>query len=212
MKSTASRGLFADYPSVYQGRLEKILAALLPGYQVVRIYRASGTAERALNTRAVDPAFQSCLAQCSLAYWRPFIGDPLQSKMLLPILPFPGSFIPEIVCAKSEDCARELPPSEAVSPLLLDLLVKTVSALVQALKDEEVQQSRIHHPFQSFGKVNGPYLLTGLDDACYREFWKEALAIGILLPPDSSVPIIVPGDFTDGDVKGFITLLERFVP
>ncbi|MFA6688951.1 MAG: glutamate-1-semialdehyde aminotransferase [Sphaerochaetaceae bacterium] len=218
LKSTISRGLVAEYPSVYQGRLEKILAQLLPDFPYVRIYPRQGSVAEFLKRRfgtdeVADPATGVMPQGCGASYWRPFLGDGgADTVLLFPILPFPGSFIPEIVCAGDEALANELPPSSPASPLLLDLLVKSVSALLRMYESEEAVASRaMGNPLEGlFGRPRGPYLLTGLPEDRYRKLFHEALEAGVVLPPGPGIPMIFPARYNDGDVAEFRRIAARY--
>lgn len=218
LKSTISRGLVAEYPSIYQGRLEKILAQLLPDFPYVRIYPQPGSLgeflRRTFGTDTVfDPAVGTSPDGCKASYWRPFLGDGgADTVLLFPILPFPGSFIPEIVCVSDESLARKLPPAQPSSPLLLDLLIKSVSALLRLYQSEEAVVARAtDNPLKGlFGEPRGPYLLTGLSEEPYRELYHEALAAGVVLPPGPEIPMIFPVDYHDGDIAEFRRIAARY--
>ncbi len=218
LKSTISRGLVAEYPSIYQGRLEKILTRLLPDFPHVRVYPQHGTVSQFLQSEfgtdaVADPASGTGNADCRVSYWRPFLGDGgAETVLLFPILPFPGSFIPEIVCTSDEDLARKLPPMTPSSPLLLDLLIKSAGALLNVYGSEEAVAARMtQNPLQGcFGEPRGPYLLTGLTEAKYREFYSESLAVGVVLPPGPEIPMIFPAEYSDGDVAEFRKVAARF--
>lgn len=211
LKSTISRGLVAEYPSIYQGRLEKRLAQLLPDFPYVRIYPQHGNVAKFLTQTfgtdmVYDPACGDSPDGCKVSYWRPFLGDGgADTVMLFPILPFPGSFIPEIVCVSDENLANELPPVQPSSPLLLDLLVKSVSALLRVYQSEEAVVARAtDNPLKGlFGEPRGPYLLTGLSEERYRDLYHDALAAGVVLPPDSRIPMIFPAEYNEGDIAEF---------
>lgn len=218
LKSTISRGLLAEYPSIYQGRLEKILAQLLPDFPHVRIYPRQGSLAEFLKQTfgtdtVADPADGTRPEGCRVSYWRPFLGDGgADTVLLFPILPFPGSFIPEIVCVSDESLAHELPSAQPASPLLLDLLVKSVSALLRLYQSEEAVVARAtDNPLKGlFGEPRGPYLLTGLSEGPYRELHQEALAAGVVIPPAPRIPMIFPAEYTDGDIAEFRRIAAKY--
>jgi hypothetical protein len=217
IKSTVSRGLVSEYPSVFEGRLEKLLAQLFPDCPVVRIYSDRRTVEglvRLVSSDAqaiYDPACSDPENRAEVSYWRPYLGDGgANSVMLLPILPFPGSFIPQVVCCKDKTLGSELPPSDCVSPLLLDLLVKATASLICELKEEETVAKRMDNPLEGVFETRGPYGMTHLDPIRYREFYREALRLRVVLPPSESVPFIVPGAYSRGDVDEFLKLSVRY--
>ncbi|MGE4585614.1 MAG: glutamate-1-semialdehyde aminotransferase [Sphaerochaeta sp.] len=215
MKNTISRGLVSEYPSIFAGRLETLLATLFPDYPVIRVYadhqKALQVAKQVSDDALFDPASSAEQASRTVSYWRPFLGSGgADSVMLFPILPFPGSFVPQVVCLKEEACTAELPPSDCVSPLLLDLLIKTTASLVRTLKMEEVVTMRMNNPLQGVFETRGPYGLTGLSDQRYGEFALEALACKVIMPPSAQVPFIVPGEYTSGTIRPLLELARRY--
>ena len=220
MKATASRGLLAPYPSVYQGRLEKILEQLLPGSFAIRLYSgrryALDVLRRTLGLHdaplvIADPALADPLAGDAVSFWRPFLPDvEFFSEILLPILPFPGNFVPEVVCVKDEALAKELPSSDPVSPLVLDLLVKCTAALLGKDGGRREWMSQVNPLAGVFPHVRGPYCATGLSEERYRDFHAAAFAVGVVLPPGPDIPIISPACYADGEVAAFLKLAREF--
>jgi hypothetical protein len=215
IKSTIGRGLIAEYPSIYPGRLEKLLNTLFPGFPTVRIYcdprKLEEVKQLVGGTCVYDPAVSTDGESQLVSYWRPFLGfEGAESVLLLPLLPFPGSFVPQVVCLRAEVDDRRLPASDPTSPLLLDLLVKTTAALIRALADEEVVARRMNNPLRGIIATRGPYGLTGLSPERYMKFADEALQTGVVLPPTADVPIITPGSYTEGDIKAFVHLATQW--
>lgn len=217
IKSTISRGLFAEYPSIYDGRLEKILKLMFTDYPTFRLYanreRALEAISLALSKRVrgsqiLDPAMTEKEHE-HLMYWRPFLPESqVKPDLLLPIFPFPGSFAPYVVCVRNMDMLEKMPPSDMLSPFLIDALVKTLSALIRTMHGPIGHGSE----FQRLIDVlewdrRGPYINTRLDAAAYIEVFKLALGQGVLLPPGESYPIIIPREFSEGEIQGVL----RFV-
>ncbi len=214
MKSTAARGLLSEYPSVYDGRLEKILKLMFPDYSVFLVYRNRERAYQAIAsalgrfispTAIGDPAMEELSSDMPVTLWRPFLPETgFTSRILLPIFPFPGSFAPEVVCVKEISTARAMPASDAVSPFLVDGLIKTLTQLIRITKGEGRRTSEFQRLCDMFDwKRRGPYLNTGLDSVAYSELCKKALSEGIILPPGEHLPVILPREFTDGELDGF---------
>ena len=221
IKGTASRGLFAGYPSVYQGRLSRIMEQLLPGYRVVRLYDSRRHAVEVLRQVfgpddapliIADPAVADIEAGQAVALWRPFIADvEVTAEVLIPILPFPGNFVCEVVCAKDPAVADELSPSDDVSPLVLDLLIKAVGSLLSLDEERRKQFFRVTALHRLMARSCGPYCMTGLDEAAYREFHAAALAAHVVLPPTNATPVILPPSWTAGEIAGFAQLAGEFL-
>lgn len=217
IKSTVSRGLFAEYPSIYDGRLEKILKLMFTDYPVFRLYAnreraleavSSALGKRTMGSRILDPAMTDAVSQ-QIMYWRPFIAEQqVKPDLLLPIFPFPGSFVPYVVCVRNMDMLSKMPASDMISPFLIDSLIKTVSALIRTMHGPVGYGSE----FQKLIDVlewdrRGPYIHTRLEAAAYIEVFKMALEQGVLLPPGENYPIIIPREFSDGEIQGVL----RFV-
>ncbi len=214
LKSTVARGLVSEYPSVYDGRLEKIMRLMFPDYDVFRVYRnrdrAYGAVSQALETMVgsrdiFDPAMEDPDASMRVSLWRPFLPETgFTPDILLPVLPFPGSFAPEAVCIKTRKLAAAMPPSDMVSPFLTDALVKTVTQLIRVTRGGGRKSSEFQRLMDVFEwKRRGPYVNTGLDSVAYSELCKKALSEGILLPPGEHLPVILPREFSTGELEGF---------
>lgn len=220
MKAVASRGLVSEYPSVYDGRLEKILKLLFPEYPVFRIYRNRERALFALGSALnllispdgiTDPAMNDAASDVRVSYWRPFLPEMTRfPEVLLPIFPFPGSFAPEVVCLRDRSTAAMMPPSDMVSPFLLDTLIKTVTKMIKVSRGSGRKSSEFQRLMDVFEwKRRGPYINTGLDSVAYSELCKKALSEGVLLPPGEHLPMIMPREFSDGELEGFTHFVRQ---
>jgi hypothetical protein len=142
-------------------------------------------------------------------YWRPFIPEQqVKPDLLLPIFPFPGSFAPYVVCVRDVDLLQKMPASDMVSPFLLDGLIKSISLLIRSMHSPTGSGSE----FQRLVDIlewdrRGPYINTRLEPVTYVEVFKKALEQGVLLPPGENYPIILPREFSDGEIQGVL----RFV-
>ncbi len=215
LKNTANRGLISEYPSVFEGRLEKLLARLFPDYADFRLYADSHVVRQVamkVSSEAIyDPACSPLTDHHPVSFWRPYleVGGAI-SELLFPILPFPGSFIPQVVCIKEQALADEMPPSDPVSPLLLDLLIKTVATLIRSLESDEAVAKRRSNPLTGLFETRGPYGITHLSSSRYREFAQEALGLKVVLPPSADIPFITPGEYSKGDIALLLKLAEQY--
>lgn len=217
MKSTASRGLFAEYPSIYDGRLEKILKLMFTDYPMFRIYANRERTMEALSlavgrqvkgSHILDPAMTDAVDR-KLMYWRPFTPEQqVKPDLLLPIFPFPGSFVPNVVCVRNMDMLKKMPASDMVSPFLIDSLIKSVSQLIRTMHSPVGYGSEFQRLIDIFEwDRRGPYINTRLESIEYIEVFKKALEQGVLLPPGENYPIIIPREFSEGEIQGVL----RFV-
>ncbi len=217
LKNTANRGLVSEYPSVFAGRLEKLLARLFPDYADFRLYADSQVVRQVAmevsSDSIYDPACSPPTDRHPVSFWRPYLEvGGADSELLLPILPFPGSFIPQVVCIKEQALADEMPPSDSVSPLLLDLLIKTVALLIRSLESEEAVAKRKSNPLAGLFETRGPYGITHLSSSRYREFACEALRLKVVLPPSADIPLITPGEYSKGDIALFLEMVKQYAP
>jgi hypothetical protein len=95
-----------------------------------------------------------------------------------------------------------------VSPFLLDGLIKSISLLIRSMHSPTGSGSE----FQRLVDIlewdrRGPYINTRLEPVTYVEVFKKALEQGVLLPPGENYPIILPREFSDGEIQGVL----RFV-
>ncbi|RKX80728.1 MAG: glutamate-1-semialdehyde aminotransferase [Spirochaetes bacterium] len=211
VKSTVARGLTPAYPSIYTYRIEKQLKLLFPFVSEFRIY---GNMERALA--AVSKNEGKLIKQNNLvdfpvkseeyAYWRPFLGNDLnwqEFKYFIPILPFPGNFGPIVVA--SNTITTNLSLSDPLSPLLCDMLIKSIS-LIRAVKKRDCKdRSGFESPV--WERI-GPYLRFKLSATDYSILYKKALDCLVLLPPTPLIPGIIPCNYENGQIKGFMDMLR----
>lgn len=217
LKSTLDRGLVAEYPTVWSGRLEKLLKSRFRGLAEARLYPSEREAERAAGCRLVDITFDEgrrrCEAGGGLPLWRPGALSRDEECLLLagewgrlfvPLLPFPGSFAPAAVCRLPE--GPELPPAAPVSPVLEAVLVKCAAALQKW--EENADSSRWEYFDVPGLERRGPYMRLSPDGREYRSLRTRLLERGVLLPPAASIPAVIPGEYTAGEVEPLKKELE----
>jgi hypothetical protein len=217
VKASFERGLVAEYPTPWSGRLEKLLRKRFPGLSGLRSYRSPEEACRVAGGEAVDISFREGRARCAggegIPLWRPGGLDTEAERELragrwgscfLPLLPFPGGFAPGLLCLLRG--GDELPPSETISPLLEALLVRAAAGMQ---KWEENADTEAWARFDFPGvERSGPYLRFSLEEGDYRALRARLLQRGVLLPPTVETPAVVPGEFTEGEVKPLLEELE----
>jgi hypothetical protein len=106
------------------------------------------------------------------------------------------------------DMLKKMPASDMVSPFLIDSLIKSVSQLIRTMHSPVGYGSE----FQRLIDIlewdrRGPYINTRLESIEYIEVFKKALEQGVLLPPGENYPIIIPREFSEGEIQGVL----RFV-
>lgn len=219
LKNAASQGLACPFPGPYGARLEKVLARLVPSHPFVRLYSDDVAASRAFVSAGFDPAAFSSAADpavfsperpvvCSL--WRPWL-DPeglSSSPVLRPILPFPWAGSPVALLLR-EDCAAKFPRSSVVSPMILAAANRAAVELLSELRGRgDLSYPRLAAACLGRDRLAGPVSIKGPylrfpeagDSDAYMALFMSALAVGILIPPDPALPVILPPDLSPGEV------------
>lgn len=167
--------------------------------------------------------------------WRPFIRElwpdlcaflgteGVFSFPVLISLPVPGGFIPRVIVmidlSPEQVRLSSVPEGKPVSPAMaaiaahaaleLKRLMKAV-ALCESGPTETVESVRAWSLFdrKPWRRV-GPYLIWEEDPMEYDHFRKKSLEKGIVLPADPGIPAIIPFEYTDGEIKPFLLLMEE---
>lgn len=215
LKNVLSRGLLADYPSIYDYRLLKSLKMLFPDYPAIRWYNSFEKALTNLSDigilsmdraaggegpRFPDPAFEqeSGIMRVRIALYRPFLESATQTvPTIVPILPFPARLGITVVCSRERN-ASALPPSDQISPMFSAALTRTVYDL---LSYRESVEKTVWHRFETeFWKRNGPYLVPRCPVDRYPVLFQHMMENKMLISPSPDVPSIIPATFTEGDI------------
>jgi hypothetical protein len=212
IKSTVARGLIASYPSIYIKRVYKELSLLFPDALEFRIY---GNMERAMDALSLTEQRKVSVnnfidfpsRQSEFVFWRPFLGSKLNWKIfdyIIPILPFPGNFGPTVVIVNKNKGI--LPDSDELSPMICDILIKSTASLIQVIKKDECSiQFDLESPL--WQRI-GPYLKFQISGDEYSLLYRKALKNSVLLPPESCIPGIIPCQYENAQLKGFIRMIR----
>ncbi len=218
IKSTVARGLMASYPSIYTARMDKQLKLLFPEAKEFRIYSNIDRAMAALSINEGKKILVSDFVDfptttCEYAFWRPFLSHSLEwqeSNFFIPLLPFPGNFGPVVVAANvviaANSTAGGLPPSDSLSPMLCDMLIKSTVSLKRFLDEADSKKWEI---FKSpvWDRI-GPYLRFKIEGKDYELLFRKALESGVLLPPEPEIPGIIPMEYETGQIKEFMRMIR----
>jgi hypothetical protein len=219
LKNTASRGLYAPFPHFTEGRYLKALSKIFPG--------------RSFRLYAAPPQELSVLFNKGEAkLWRPFTNpdSPFaaaeNTPILVPVLPgiqlwreSEGVGLPLGLCAaaiESEKQLTQLPPADALSPILLAAAARGVYDILasperakpllphtfkncsqEALKNSRWQREGIYLSLKEKPKTEEWALL-------FNHFFEE----GFLLPPIPSQPVILPGELSGGEDAKLAALIK----
>lgn len=233
LKSGGERGLWAEYPGTGRRRSNRLLMRLFPEVDRVSYFPTLESALLSLSEAAgrpvsiADTPFRFQNTQVPLenlekgawvVYRRPWALTPMQEKQLaegrygrffIPLIPFPGSFLPVPVCRvrsapRTETMNTVVMPREPqeISPILFDLLIKSMVGL-QKLRQEDYSPLWMRFDLPGVERV-GPYLQFKIDPHLYNRWSGALLKEGVLLPPEQSIPAVVPCEFTEGEVMPLI--------
>ncbi|MFP4010463.1 MAG: hypothetical protein ACLFUM_02090 [Spirochaetaceae bacterium] len=142
---------------------------------------------------------------------------PAAPAVILPVLPFPAAFAPQVVCADSHVGAA-LPPSEMISPVLLAGLVHAAHLLEGVLRRGDGGRSSVRRqgnavvdPVALFEKHRprgwrrrGPYLELLCPAERFAEVFSLFLSEGILINPVYPGPSILPQWCSAGEFSNFV--------
>jgi len=192
IKNTLSRGVYSPYPGSEEGKLLKAAEALAvqagcrEGCRA--LYVRSWESAKSIP-RAMDSLFTK-QGECML--WRPGLPWPQEAELVEILVPLPGFESGRVLITKK----TETPSGDLPSPVIAAALSRSLWTLKSRLEtplaaaDIETGESWIK---------KGPYYLYKGEEEAFDELFKEALAAGILLPPEMNMPMIIPCEFSPGD-------------
>lgn len=219
-KDAASRGLFAAVPSALGARFERALSALVSGRPVVRCYASEADADRALVAAGfpllsafADPAVDDLSAGCPASLWRPWLSHgEAASPVISPVLPLPHPGRPTALLLPRSLSAHFPLPAPA-SPVLLAAALRSLADLAAAplpgSRDPGPRLSAAIRSDPSRG-LRGPYIRFPecSDSAAYGVLFRRFLDGGVILPPDRSLPAILPAEMSPGEESALRSLLQ----
>ncbi len=221
VKSTAERGLWAEYPGRWRHRADQLVKQLYSGVEDITYFPSIEHALQALQAlrgspvRIIDTPFELHSGEPAgpmdaVLLHRPWALSEAQQQRLnaggygqffIPLIPFPGRFLPVPLCRLRGRAAGLVEPYE-LSPVLFHLLIKGLTDLQRLLQREFASEwCRFDLPgVRRFG----PYLQFEYGAEEYSRFYREMLEKGVLVPPSQQTPAVVPAEFTDGEVLPLI--------
>jgi hypothetical protein len=174
LKNSLEKGIWALYPSVYSGRLKKILSKLFPSYEQQTFF---ANAERAQNALGVEKYAQSI-------EWIPFTVGKGERLIVRPLIPG----IDQTVIILSHE---EIPSGDLISPVLLE-------GMIRSFHDYELFQERkdfsLWDEFDNLEKWerSGPCLSYKGTEEDYKRISEQALEKKILIPCKKEQPLFIP--------------------
>lgn len=221
IKSTLARGLFAPYPSIYQGRVEKLLKKSFPNFPYITYVQGEWEllhlVESTLGGGISDLGRESDTLERAVL-WRPFTNNTLcnnkgeiegidpKIEFLVPVLPVVSDIFPRVILSKTPLSSGSYESTTPwVSPFLLDGLVKGIATLQRALPEGYRSNGAVEKAVDVLGWYrNGPYLYAPLSVERYQDFVNRALEAQLLVPPTQRDPIIIPRVLSSGEEKHLV--------
>jgi len=206
IKNVISRGLISAMPSLFAKRLERNLLSIFKDYKSIRIYNsiqlllqmASDYSMVTINEENIfDPGiFPTDSVYNGISYWRPFLPPDkeeniLQSKLLIPILPFSICGIPQILCFKED--IKEKYPSSMISPFIL---AGAINSLHNLGKFDNYESNLAKDIDPEYWHLNNIYISPKFDEEIYTIVYERFLSEGVLLSPHYPGPSIIPSELS----------------
>lgn len=218
LKNTISKGLAADLPSIYSGRLRRLLQEMFPEY---KDFRLTGSTAEGMQLASlylarnigpndlVDPLTeQGESAAGEVRLWRPLVPDSIPGEVLFPVLPFSMAGAPAVVCFR-----KILPPGfpgqKPISAVVLAGLLRCLQDLRRFVMPEWYRPDLL-------GKCpgwrqTGIYLVPEFDPGRYEKVFGDFLEAGVLLSPAAPYVSILPGgEISKGELRKMIGLFFAF--
>jgi hypothetical protein len=218
LKNTISKGLAADLPSIYSGRVRRLLEEMFPEY---KDFRLTGSAAEGLQFASlylkrnisandlVDPLTeQGESAAGKVGLWRPMLPDTILREVLFPILPFSMAGAPAAVCF------RKIPPSgfpgqKPISAVVLAGLLRCLQDLRRFVLPQWFRPDLLDTC--PGWRQKGIYLIPGFGMKLYEKVFEGFLEAGVLLNPVAPYVSILPvGEISEGELRKMIGLFFAF--
>ena len=218
LKDTISRGLVADLPSVFQGRLLAQLRQVFPGYLD---FRVTGSVAEALQLASLflgrevgagevaDPLIEPAAAgKAALSLWRPLLPDPPSAEVLLPVLPFAAAGAPAAVCFRRR-LPQEFPAQAPLSGVLLAGLLRCLHDLERFTAPQWIRSDLLAGcPGWRQEKI---YIVPEFDPESYEQVFEAFLDEHVLLSPEAPHISILPGEeISRGELQKMIGLFRTY--
>jgi hypothetical protein len=223
LKAALSKGLLAELPSVYSGRLQAVLARMFPAYrafyllpeEAAALQLAAHQLGRPIPGRVADPVLAgSAPEQALVRRWRPLQLPPptsapaAEAEVLLPVLPFGLGPAPVVACLL-RDPVPGLPAPAPLSPLLLAGALRSLHDLARLRLPGWLEPDLLAGA--PGWRQRGIYVVAGFEERRYPEVFGAFLEAGVLLSPTYPGPSILPcGELSGGELQKMVGLFRRF--
>jgi hypothetical protein len=218
LKDTISRGLIADLPSVFGGRLIRTLQTMFPAY---REFRLSGSPAEALRLAClylgrsvaaddvIDPLLRPEPAEnAAVSLWRPLLSSPPAAEVLFPVLPFAMAAAPLVVCFRGS-LPGDFPEQAPISGVLLAGLLRSLHELQHFTMPQWVRPDLLAGC--AGWRQQQLYVIPEFDLAEYERVFEAFLDGQVLLSPEAPYLSILPGgEISKGELGKMIGLFRAF--
>ncbi len=206
IKQALDKGIYPAFRSRYDSRLKKSLISLI-GKDVFFSVFTDLRGLFSVTGNNIPEYFSSQISgKSDISFWHPFSGDSIESllesfKFVIPVIPFPGSFSPQILLSFSE----ELSEGDPVSPVLLSPLIKVIYRMISlADTDPYAVWDDSSIILEKLWKRKGPYLIPVYRRDNHEKIFITLLDMGYLISPDYDVTSILPGEISEGEKDKFL--------
>ncbi len=190
LKAAIDKGVLADYNSIYEIRYRNALKKTFPSYKYFYL---------------ID-SFQIEKFRKKYPQVRPIFLEDYNYKTIIPTLPFPGDFSPNVICSKVE--LKKI-KEKIYSPVVMEAASRNLYdylKFVEEKKDIEIPKVKTKNFIQvnSLGEKTEKfdcYLKYIGKKSDYNILWESALEKGVLLPPDLKDLAIIPFELSNGELK-----------
>ena len=225
LKQRLEQGLYDSLPSKYERQLITYARPLYPHHPHIFIYatwdraihaikHAHAQIEPSFTLNIGDPACEDT-ADYPVALARPLLPLP-NTPILLPVLPFPGGFAPQLVCIPqtAEQIAHAMPANDIISPVLLCGAIQSLKNIRIGYRFKNLNRSDIIDPAKEqfnlpLWKRRGLYLTPQCPHAHYAAIFKRFLSGAILINPTPHVSIL-PARMMRAEYRRFIEISTEF--
>jgi hypothetical protein len=218
LKDTLSRGLIADLPSVFSGRLMRVLQAMFPDYRDFRLSRNLAEALQLAGVHLGRPVAAGEVAEplldprpakeTQVSFWRPLLPDPPVAQVLLPVFPFAMAGAPQVVCFR-ENPASDFPAQETISGVVLAGLQRSIHELKRFVAPEWLRPDLLEGC--AGWRQEQVYVVPEFDLGIYERVFEIFLDAQVLLSPEAPYISILPGgEISKGELGKMIGLFRRY--
>ncbi len=190
LKNSLEKGIWAPYPSVYEARLEKLIARLFPAYPNRAFFANRERMEISLGKEILGRT----------AEWLPLTEQEAPYLIVRPLIP--GIDQTHIVLA-----AEPLPRGDTLSPVLLEGIIRNFHDFEQFREKLDTSLWTLFDRMPDW-KRNGP-TLEYRGQADYSLLVERALQSKVLLPARKEQPVFLPSILSAHEIK---LLSELFSP